>query len=111
MPAETDIAIRVRTALADYLKRDVKTIKPSDALRNDLGLDSMATIELLYQIEDAFDVQIPDQDLPALVTVANVTAYIEGKWRPPSRRRQSHRPRDRSRRKGIAGMPAGQDRG
>jgi acyl carrier protein len=78
MPAETDIAIRVRTALADYLKRDVKTIKPTDALRNDLGLDSMATIELLYQIEDAFDVQIPDQDLAKLVTVANVTAYIEG---------------------------------
>src|SRR5258707_10859156 len=98
MPAETDIAIRVRTALADYLKRDVKTIKPSDALRNDLGLDSMATIELLYQIEDAFDVQIPDQDLAKLLTVANVTAYIEGKV-APGRRRQSHRPRDRSRRK------------
>lgn len=79
MPAETDIAIRIRTALADYLKRDVKTIKPSDALRNDLGLDSMATIELVYQIEDAFDVQIPDKDLQTLVTVANVTAYVEGK--------------------------------
>jgi acyl carrier protein len=82
MPAETDIAIRIRTALADHLKRDVKTIKPSDALRNDLGLDSMATIELLYEIEDAFDVQIPDKDLPSLVTVANVTAYIEGKVAP-----------------------------
>lgn len=79
MPADTDIAIRIRTALADYLKRDVKTIKPSDALRNDLGLDSMATIELVYQIEDAFDVQIPDKDLQTLVTVANVTAYVEGK--------------------------------
>lgn len=82
MPAETDIAIRVRTTLAGYLKRDVKTIKPSDALRNDLGLDSMATIELLYQIEDVFDVQIPDEDLERLVTVANVTAYIEGKVAP-----------------------------
>jgi acyl carrier protein len=82
MPAETDIAIRVRTALANYLKRDVKTIKLSDALRNDLGLDSMATIELLYEIEDAFDVQIPDQDLATLVTVGNVTAYIEGKVAP-----------------------------
>ena len=82
MPAETDIGIRIRAALADYLKRDVKTIKPSDALRNDLGLDSMATIELLYQIEDAFDVQIPDKDLQTLVTVANVTAYVEGKVAP-----------------------------
>jgi len=94
MPAETDIAIRVRTALANYLKRDVETIKLSDALRNDLGLDSMATIELLYEIEDAFDVQIPDQDLATLVTVGNVIAYIEGKVapaqpaaaKPPSRR-------------------------
>jgi acyl carrier protein len=82
MPADTDIAIRVRTALADYLKRDAETIKLTDALRNDLGLDSMATIELLYQIEDVFDVQIPDEDLPKLVTVANVTAYIEEKVAP-----------------------------
>ena len=82
MPAETDISIRIRTALATYLKRDVKTIKPSDALRNDLGLDSMATIELLFQIEDAFDVQIPDQDLPTLVTVANVIAYLEERVAP-----------------------------
>ena len=36
----------LRRAIADYLKRDVKTIKPSDALRNDLGLDSMATMQL-----------------------------------------------------------------
>jgi acyl carrier protein len=82
MPADTDIAIRVRTALAEYLKRDVETIKPGDGLRNDLGLDSMATIELLYQIEDAFDVQIPDQDLAKLVTVANVTTYIREKVAP-----------------------------
>jgi len=82
MPADSDIAIRIRTALAEYLKRDVKTIRPGDALRNDLGLDSMATIELLYQIEDAFDVQIPDKDLPSLVTVANVTEYIEAKVAP-----------------------------
>jgi acyl carrier protein len=85
MPANADIAIRVRTALADYLKRDVKTIKLSDALRNDLGLDSMATIELVYQIEDAFELQIPDQDLAKLITVGNVTAYIEGKVAPARR--------------------------
>ena len=101
MPAQADIAMRVRTALADYLKRDVKTIKPSDTLRNDLGLDSMATIELLYQIEDAFDVQIPDQDLAKLVTVANVTAYIEEKVAParPAAAKPSA-PRPKSKKKG-----------
>lgn len=96
MPDDTDIDIRVRSALADYLKRNVATIKPTDSLRNDLGLDSMATIELLYQIEDAFDVQIPDQDLPKLVTVGNVTAYIEekvGPARPVAATPSSSRPK------------------
>ena len=79
MPTQSDIALRVRSALAEYLKRDVKTIKSGDNLRDDLGLDSLATIELVYQIEEAFDLEIPDNDLPGLVTVANVTAYIEGK--------------------------------
>jgi acyl carrier protein len=79
MPTQSDIALRVRSALAEYLKRDVKTIKSGDSLRDDLGLDSLATIELVYQIEEAFDLEIPDNDLPGLVTVANVTAYIEGK--------------------------------
>jgi len=79
MPTQSDIALRVRSALAEYLKRDVKTIKSGDTLRDDLGLDSLATIALVYQIEEAFDLEIPDNDLPGLVTVANVTAYIEGK--------------------------------
>jgi len=101
MPAETDIAIRIRTALADHLKRDVKTIKPSDTLRDDLGLDSMATIELLYEIEDAFDVQIPDKDLQTLVTVANVTAYVEGKVAPaPPAAAKPPSPRPKPKKKG-----------
>jgi len=77
MTTDTDLTLRVRTALADYLKRDVTTIKPGDALRDDLGLDSLTTIELLYRIEEEFDVEIPDTDLPGLVTVADVTAYLQ----------------------------------
>ena len=100
MPAETDIAIRVRTALANYLKRDVKTIKLSDTLRNDLGLDSLAIIELLYEIEDAFDVQIPDKDLATLVTVDNVTAYIEGKVAPAQAAAKPPAPRPKPGKKG-----------
>jgi len=77
MATDTDLALRVRSALAEYLKRDVATIKPGDALRNDLGLDSLTTIELLYRIEEEFDVEVPDTDLPGLVTVADVTAYLQ----------------------------------
>lgn len=82
MTTDTALALRVRTALAEYLKRDVTTIKPGDALRDDLGLDSLTTIELLYHIEEEFDVEVPDADLLSLVTVADVTAYLQCKTTP-----------------------------
>lgn len=84
MAPDTAIASRIQTALADYLKRDAATITPSHALRDDLGLDSMATIELLFRIEEAFDLQIPDEDLHRLVTVGDVIAYVEERLAPAS---------------------------
>lgn len=84
MPAETDIAIRIRTALGEYLKRDPASIEPRHALREDLGLDSMATIELLFKIEEVFDLQIPDQDLQKLARVSDVITYVEGKVGKPA---------------------------
>lgn len=84
MPAESDIAVRIRTALGEYLKRDPASIEPRHALRDDLGLDSMATIELLFKIEEVFDLQIPDQDLQKLARVSDVIAYVEGKVGKPA---------------------------
>ncbi|MEK6526290.1 MAG: phosphopantetheine-binding protein [Nitrospirota bacterium] len=91
MATDSAIAGRIRTALADYLKRDAGTIESHHALRADLGLDSMATIELLYRIEEAFDFQIPDEDLQKLVTVADVIGYVEGRLRPSSPSRPAKR--------------------
>ena len=84
MPAESDIAARIRTALGEYLKRDPASIEPRHALRDDLGLDSMATIELLFKIEEVFDLQIPDQDLQKLARVSDVIAYVEGRVGKPA---------------------------
>jgi acyl carrier protein len=84
MAPESDIAVRIRTALGEYLKRDPASIEPRHALREDLGLDSMATIELLFKIEEVFDLQIPDQDLQKLVKVSDVIAYVEGKVGRPA---------------------------
>ena len=77
MPIDTDLTLRVRSTLAEYLKRDVTTIQPGHALRDDLGLDSLTTIELLYRIEEEFEVEVPDTDLPGLVTIADVAAYLQ----------------------------------
>jgi acyl carrier protein len=74
---------KIVQALADYLKRDVGSIQPSYHLREDLGLDSMAVIELLYKIEETFNLQIPDQDLAGLTTVGSVARYVEQRVAPP----------------------------
>lgn len=80
--ADRAIVEKIIQALADYLKRDAATIKTAHHLRDDLGLDSMAVIELLYKIEETFDLQIPDQDLVGLATVGSVASYVEGRLTP-----------------------------
>jgi acyl carrier protein len=79
------ITEKIIQALADYLRRDPHSIEPDHHLRDDLGLDSMAVIELLYKIEEAFDIQIPDQDLVGLTTVGAVCAYVEQRLTPAKR--------------------------
>ena len=80
--ADRAIVDKIIQALAEYLKRDAATIRAAHHLRDDLGLDSMAVIELLYKIEEAFNIQIPDQDLVGLTTVSTVAAYVEGRMAP-----------------------------
>jgi acyl carrier protein len=76
------ILSKIIQALADYLKRDAASITEEHHLRDDLGLDSMAVIELLYKIEETFNIQIPDQDLTALRTVGSVAAYVHNRLAP-----------------------------
>ncbi|MCP9439412.1 MAG: acyl carrier protein [Nitrospira sp.] len=73
---ELEVTSQIIQALATYLKRDPSTITESHHLRDDLGLDSVAIIELLFEIEDRFKIQIPDQDLPGLSTVGSVATYV-----------------------------------
>ena len=83
--SDPTVTPKIVAALADYLKRDPKTIRPDLHLRDDLGLDSMAVIELLYKIEETFDLQIPDQDLVSLSTVGAVAKYVDQRLAPTKR--------------------------
>ena len=79
-PAITE---KIVHALATYLKRDPASITENHHLRDDLGLDSVAVIELLFEIEERFKLQIPDQDLPGLSTVGSVAAYVQRRLAEP----------------------------
>jgi acyl carrier protein len=83
MAKTSDVSDKIIQALADYLKRDAASIQTTHHLRDDLGLDSMAVIEMLYRIEEVFNLQIPDQDLAGLTTVGQVIAYVQGRVAPP----------------------------
>jgi acyl carrier protein len=80
--SDRDVTQKIVAALADYLRRDPETIELDHHLRDDLGLDSMAVIELLYKIEEVFNLQIPDQDLVGLSTVGAVALYVEQRLSP-----------------------------
>ena len=80
---------KIIQALAEYLKRDAATIQENYHLRDDLGLDSMAVIELLYKIEETFNLQIPDEDLMELTTVGAVADYVEKRLAPAQTARPS----------------------
>jgi len=77
MTAALAVAEKVRSALARELKRDPATITPEQALREDLGLNSLDAIELMFKVEEEFDLEIPDADLQRLRTVADLTSYLE----------------------------------
>ncbi|MFZ1744990.1 MAG: acyl carrier protein [Nitrospirales bacterium] len=73
----SQLSLQVYHTLGKYLQRDPKNLHPEDSLRDDLGLDSLQTIELVYEVESAFDLQIPDEDFGRLTTIGAVILYLE----------------------------------
>ncbi len=52
-------------------------ITPQTSFINDLGADSLDTVELVMELEDAFDMSIPDEDAEKIKTVGDAIKYIE----------------------------------
>lgn len=59
-----------------------EAVTPQAELNSDLGADSIDTLELLMALEEEFKLQIPDEDVERLVTVADAIRYIEERVRP-----------------------------
>lgn len=82
MAIEVTIAERIQSALAEFLKQPKDKIEPRHSLRNDLGLNSVDTFELIFLLEDTFNFEISDADIQKLVTVSDVIAYVEHRLKP-----------------------------
>lgn len=77
MASDVTVADRIRTELAKHLKRDISMIQPQYSLREDLGMDSADSIELVFSLEQMFDFEVPDQDFRKFTTVSSVIQYVE----------------------------------
>lgn len=68
---------QAQKVIAEQLKIDPAQIKPDSRLVEDLKADSLDIVELVMELENTFDIQIPDEEMPNLSTVQDVVNYIE----------------------------------
>ena len=74
-----DINAKVKEIIVSKLGVDEGQITPEASFTNDLGADSLDTVELVIEFEKAFNIQIPDEDAEKIGTVGDVINYLKGK--------------------------------
>ena len=72
-----DITSKVKAIIVDKLGVDESQVKPEASFTNDLGADSLDTVELIMEFEKAFGISIPDDQAEKISTVGDAIAYIE----------------------------------
>ncbi len=72
------VADRVKKIIVDQLGANAEQVTPGASFIDDLGADSLDTVELVMALEEEFDIEIPDEDAEKIATVGNAIEYIEG---------------------------------
>ena len=67
---------RIRSLVADQLGVDLAEVAPTSAIQDDLGADSLDVVELVMSLEDAFDIEVPDDEVEDMRTVADIQRYV-----------------------------------
>jgi acyl carrier protein len=70
---------RVKQIIVEQLGVDESQVDPSASFVDDLGADSLDIVELVMAFEEAFDLDIPDEDAEKIKTVGDAIKYIEDK--------------------------------
>ena len=77
---ETNMAVdtdKIRQIVADQLGVDVDEVTSEASFADDLGADSLDTVELVMALEEEFGLEIPDEDAEEISTVGDAIKYIE----------------------------------
>lgn len=71
------VADRVKKIIVDQLGVEEETVTPEASFVDDLGADSLDTVELVMVLEEEFGIEIPDEDAEKITRVKEATDYIE----------------------------------
>ena len=72
-----DVASKVTEIIVNKLGVDAAEVTPNASFTNDLGADSLDTVDLIMEFENQFGIQIPDDDAQKISTVGDAIKYIE----------------------------------
>jgi acyl carrier protein len=73
----SEIEAKVKEIIVDKLGVDEADVTPEASFTNDLGADSLDTVELIMEFEKAFEITIPDDKAEKIATVGDAIAFIE----------------------------------
>lgn len=74
-----DILGKVQKIVSEQLGVDEGEVKPEASFANDLGADSLDTVELVMALEEEFDIEIPDEAAESISTVQSAVDFIKQK--------------------------------
>ena len=74
----SDVAEKVKAIIVDKLGVDEAEVTNEASFTNDLGADSLDTVELIMELEKEFDIQIPDDEAEGIATVDDAIKFVEG---------------------------------
>ena len=77
MSTEESVEEKVKEIIVKQMGANKDQVTPETSFINDLGADSLDTVELVMELEDAFDVNIPDEDAEKMQTVGDAINYIK----------------------------------
>ena len=77
--SQEEIFQKVQSIVSEQLSVDSAEVKSEANFQNDLGADSLDTVELVMALEEAFDIEIPDEAAEGIATVGDAVKFIEEK--------------------------------
>ncbi len=67
---------KVKVIVADQLGVDLAELRADASILDDLGADSLDVVEMIMSLEEAFDIEVPDEHVEEMRTVADIERYI-----------------------------------